>query len=153
MFYFVNFRETWTWNFHHRDTLFQLFNVREPYVGRPCLHPSSVPDEEKYQELNTFFLPSFTLGPRLEPTQKWAIYFIPQVIIVCTTAAIFGSSLWYYLHTEERTSLVYAPTVVFASMSSLLTMVTPTLHQELTGNEKVETQLWPFKFNVSLTES
>ncbi|KAK2549627.1 Major facilitator superfamily domain-containing protein 12 [Acropora cervicornis] len=65
-----------------------------------------------------------------------AVYFIPQVIIVCTTTAIFGTSLWYYLHTEERTSLVYAPTVIFASMSSLLTMVTPTLHQELTGNEK-----------------
>ena len=33
MFYFVSFRETWTWNFHHRDTLFLLFNFREPCVG------------------------------------------------------------------------------------------------------------------------
>ena len=40
MFYFVNFRETWTWNFHDRDTLFLLFNVREPCVGSPFTpHP------------------------------------------------------------------------------------------------------------------
>ncbi|XP_068718643.1 major facilitator superfamily domain-containing protein 12-like [Montipora capricornis] len=62
-----------------------------------------------------------------------------RVMIICTTAAIFGTSLWFYLHTEKRTSLVYAPTVIFASMSSLVTMVTPTLHQELTGNEKQNT--------------
>ncbi|KAJ7363320.1 Major facilitator super domain-containing protein 12 [Desmophyllum pertusum] len=58
----------------------------------------------------------------------------PRVIILCTTSTIFGTCMWFSL--QSASSLIYAPAVIFACMSSLLTMVTPTLHQEVTGNNK-----------------
>ena len=60
-----------------------------------------------------------------------------QIVILCTTSIIFGTCMWFALQSVSRTSLVYAPTVVFACMSSLLTLITPMLLQELTGNDKV----------------
>lgn len=104
-----------------------------------CYLPLYLTETLKLRKESVAFFPLIIVITRVvvEMFCKRGIYKVKiRVIIVCTTAAIFGTSLWYYLHTEERTSLVYAPTVVFASMSSLLTMVTPTLHQELTGNEK-----------------
>ncbi|XP_044177120.1 major facilitator superfamily domain-containing protein 12-like [Acropora millepora] len=104
-----------------------------------CYLPLYLTETLKLRKESVAFFPLIIVITRVvvEMFCKRGIYKVKiRVIIVCTTAAIFGTSLWYYLHTEERTSLVYAPTVIFASMSSLLTMVTPTLHQELTANEK-----------------
>ena len=63
--------------------------------------------------------------------------FFPQVIILCTTFAIFGTSIWFFVQSASKTSSVYVPTIIFAGMSSLITMVTPTLQYHITGNSKV----------------
>ena len=66
--------------------------------------------------------------------------FFFQIVILCTTAVMFGTCMWFALQSVERTSLVYVPAVMFACMSSLLTLITPMLLQELTGNDKVSDQ-------------
>lgn len=63
-----------------------------------------------------------------------------QIVILCTTAVIFGTCMWFALQSVARTSLVYVPAVIFACMSSLLTLITPMLLQELNGNDKVRDQ-------------
>ena len=50
---------------------------------------------------------------------------------------MFGTCMWYFLQSAEQTSLVYASTVIFACMSSLVTMVTSQLHQEMIGHNEV----------------
>ena len=45
--------------------------------------------------------------------------------------------MWFALQSAKGTSLVYAPTVIFACTTSLLALMTPRMLQELTGNDKV----------------
>ncbi|XP_022788005.1 major facilitator superfamily domain-containing protein 12-like isoform X2 [Stylophora pistillata] len=60
----------------------------------------------------------------------------PRVVILCTTFAIFGTCMWFFIQSASRISPVYVPTIIFAGMSSVITMVTPTLQQSIAGNSK-----------------
>lgn len=82
---------------------------------------------------------------------NWELNSFPQVVILCTTSVIFGTCMWFFLQSAERTSLVYAPTVIFACMTSFLTLVTPTMHQEMTGNQKVGDQSAIARDDIKLT--
>lgn len=77
------------------------------------------------------------LCQRLLSFLRLTFFFFLQVVILCTTFAIFGTCMWFFMQSASRISPVYVPTIIFAGMSSVITMVTPTLQHSITENSKV----------------